>query len=231
MTSSRVSSASALRVDIFTLFPQWFNWFFEQRHITNAISAGSLEARLLNYRDYTPLKHNQVDDTPAGGGAGMVLRVDAVCAALEAVYGRDCAAIRDTRPVFLLSPRGRRLDDSLVSELAALPELTLLCGRYEGCDQRISDHLATGEISIGDFVVSGGELPAMVILDAVARRLPGALGSGESAIYESFSAELGGRREYPQYAKPADFRGWKIPEVLLSGNHAVIEKWRKDNLG
>jgi len=219
-----------MRVDVFTLFPEWFNWFFEQRHITNAVQARSLTARLFNYRDYTPLKHNQVDDTPAGGGAGMVLRVDAVCAALEGVYGSDCAGVKDERPVFMLSPRGRRLDEKLLVELSELSEFALLCGRYEGFDERVSEHMVTGEISIGDYVVSGGELPVMVLIDALARRLPGALGSEESAVYESFSEGLGGCLEYPQYTKPADFRGWKIPEVLLSGNHAEIEKWRRENL-
>lgn len=219
-----------MKIDIFTLFPEWFEWFFKQRHLSNAMETGILKAQLFNYRDYTPLKHNQVDDTPCGGGAGMLLRVDAVCAALEQVYGGDCAAVRQDRPVFLLSPRGRRLDEELVGELSRLPELTLLCGRYEGFDERICEHMATGEISIGDYVVSGGELPAMVVIDAVARRLPGSLGSGESAMYESFSKELGGRLEYPQYTRPADFRGWKAPEVLLSGNHAEIEKWRRQNL-
>jgi tRNA (guanine37-N1)-methyltransferase len=220
-----------MRIDIFTLFPEWFNWFFDQRHITNAVQAGSLAARLYNYRDYTPLNHNQVDDTPCGGGAGMVLRVDAVCAALEGVYGSDCAIVKDIVPVYMLSPRGRRLDEKLLTELGGLPEFTLLCGRYEGFDERVSEHLVTGEISIGDYVVSGGELPAMVLVDALARRLPGALGSEESAVFESFSAELGGQLEYPHYTKPADYRGWKVPEVLLGGNHAEIEKWRRRKLG
>lgn len=219
-----------MKIDIFTLFPEWFSWFFDQRHLTNAVQAGSLTAHLYNYRDYTPLKHNQVDDTPCGGGAGMVLRVDAVGAALEGVYGVDCAAVRDGRPVFLLSPRGRRLDEKLLTELGELSEFTLLCGRYEGFDERVSEHLVTGEISIGDYVVSGGELPAMVLVDALARRLPGALGSEESAVFESFSEELGGRLEYPHYTKPAEYRGWQVPEVLLSGNHAEIEKWRKEHL-
>ncbi len=219
-----------MRIDIFTLFPEWFSWFFDQRHITNAVQAGSLTARLFNYRDYTPLKHNQVDDTPCGGGAGMVLREDAVCAALEGVYGGDCAAVKEEQPVFMLSPRGRRLDEKLFMEMSELAVFTLLCGRYEGFDERVSEYLVTGEISIGDYVVSGGELPAMVLVDALARRLPEALGSEESAVYESFSAELGGRLEYPHYTKPADFRGWKAPEVLLSGNHAQIEKWRRENL-
>ncbi len=219
-----------MRIDIFTLFPEWFGWFFDQRHITNAVQSGSLTARLFNYRDHTPLSHNQVDDTPCGGGAGMVLRVDAVCAALEGVYESDCAMVKDVVPVFMLSPKGRRLDEKLLSELEALPEFALLCGRYEGFDERVSEHLVTGEISIGDYVVSGGELPAMVLVDALARRLPGALGSEDSAIFESFSEELDGRLEYPHYTKPAEFRGWKVPDVLLSGNHAEIEKWRRDNL-
>ncbi|MHB1324773.1 MAG: tRNA (guanosine(37)-N1)-methyltransferase TrmD [Thermoleophilia bacterium] len=220
-----------MRIDIFTLFPEWFNWFFDQRHITNAVQAGSLTARFYNYRDYTPLKHNQVDDTPCGGGAGMVLRVDAVCAALEGAYGGVCAAAKEVRPVYMLSPRGRRLDEKLLTEMSGLPEFTLLCGRYEGFDERVSEHLVSGEISIGDYVVSGGELPAMVLVDALARRLPGALGSEESAVFESFSEKLGGRLEHPHYTKPADFRGWKVPEVLLGGNHAEIEKWRREKLG
>lgn len=216
-----------MRIDIFTLFPQWFGWFFEQRHITNAMQAGELSVRLLNYRDYTPLKHNQVDDTPCGGGAGMVLRVDAVCAALEAVYETSCDRVRDERPVYLLSPRGKRLNSGLLGGLEGSSGFTLLCGRYEGFDERISEHMVTGEISIGDYVVSGGELPAMVVVDALARRLPGALGSGESAKYESFSAAFGGGLEYPHYTKPADFRGWQVPQVLLSGNHGEIETWRR----
>ncbi len=220
-----------MRIDVFTLFPQWFNWFFQQRHLTNAIQSGGLTARLFNYRDYSPLKHGQVDDTPFGGGAGMVLRVDVVCAALSAVYGGDCRAVKRKQPVFLLSPRGRRLGSMLLDELGSCGDFTLLCGRYEGFDQRISDHLATEEISIGDYVLSGGELAAMVLVDALARRIPGALGAEDSVRLESFSAGLDGRREYPQYTKPANFHGWQVPDVLLSGNHAEIEKWRRKHLG
>lgn len=213
------------------MFPRWFNWFFEQRHITNAMQAGALSVRLFNYRDYTPLKHNQVDDTPYGGGAGMVLRVDAVCAAMEAVYETNCEKVKDDRPVFLLSPRGRLLEENYLGEMASMPELTLLCGRYEGFDERICEYIANGEISIGEYVVSGGELPAMIVVDALTRRIPGALGSEESAVYESFSKELDGRPEYPHYTKPAEFRGWNAPDVLLSGNHAEIEKWRRKHMG
>jgi tRNA (guanine37-N1)-methyltransferase len=219
-----------LQIDVFTLFPQWFSWFFDQRHITNALQAGSLEARLFNYRDYTPLKHNQVDDTPCGGGAGMVLRVDAVCAALEEVYRSGCDSVREQRPVYVMSPRGRRLDEDVLAELSGHEQMTLLCGRYEGFDERIVEHIATDELSIGDYVVSGGELPAMVVIDALTRRLPEALGSEESALFESFSSGLDGRKEHPQYTKPAEYRGWAVPEVLLSGNHAEIEKWRRDKL-
>jgi tRNA (guanine37-N1)-methyltransferase len=161
----------------------------------------------------------------------MVLRVDVVCAALEAVYGCDCATVRDERPVFVLSPRGRRFGEPVIGELLQYEELTLLCGRYEGVDQRVSEHLASGEISIGDYVLSGGELPAMVIVDALARRLPGALGSEDSAIFESFSEQMEGGAEHPQYTKPAEFRGWRVPDVLLSGNHAEIDAWRRKHSG
>ncbi len=220
-----------MRIDIFTLFPQWFNWFFQQRHLTNAIQSGRLTVRLFDYRDYSPLKHGQVDDNPYGGGAGMLLRVDVVCAALSEVYGRNCEEVREKLPVFLLSPRGRRLGGELLDEMAGCGDFALLCGRYEGFDQRISDHLAREEISIGDYVLSGGELAAMVVVDALARRIPGALGDEGSALLESFSAGLDGRREYPQYTKPAEFHGWPVPDVLSSGNHAEIEKWRQEHLG
>jgi tRNA (guanine37-N1)-methyltransferase len=182
-----------------------------------------LELRLLNYRDTTPLKSGQVDDEPYGGGAGMVLRVDTVAAALDAAYGGP----PDHR-VVALTPQGRQLDQQLVEELADEKELTLLSARFEGFDERIVEHLATDAVSIGPYVLSGGELPAMVLLDAIARRLPGALGSEESGIEESFSAELEGGLEYPHYTRPAEFRGWSVPEVLLSGDHARIAEWRRE---
>jgi tRNA (guanine37-N1)-methyltransferase len=181
-----------------------------------------LELRLLNYRDTTPLRNGQVDDDPYGGGAGMVLRVDVVAAALEAAYGED----HDYR-VIALTPQGRRLDQELVEELAEEEHLTLLSARFEGFDERVVEHLATDTVSIGPYVLSGGELPAMVVIDAIARRLPGALGSEESAVEESFSAELDGGLEYPHYTRPAEFRGWPVPEVLLSGDHGRIEEWRR----
>ena len=182
-----------------------------------------LELRLLNYRDTTPLRNGQVDDDPYGGGAGMVLRVDVVAAALEAAYGEDTG-----HRVIALTPQGRRLDQELVEDLAGEEHLTLLSARFEGFDERVVEHLATEAVSIGPYVLSGGELPAMVVIDAIARRLPGALGSEESAVEESFSAELDGGLEYPHYTRPAEFRGWPVPEVLLSGDHGRIEEWRRE---
>ena len=182
-----------------------------------------LELRLLNYRDTTPLRNGQVDDDPYGGGAGMVLRVDVVAAALDAAYGED-----PSHRVIALSPQGRRLDQELVEELAGEEHLTLLSARFEGFDERVVEHLATEAVSIGPYVLSGGELLAMVVIDAIARRLPGALGSEESAVEESFSAELDGGLEYPHYTRPAEFRGWHVPEVLLSGDHGRIEEWRRE---
>jgi len=214
-----------LKLDIFTLFPDWFDWFRGQRHVANALSLGST-LDCVNPREHTPLGAGQVDDTPFGGGAGMVLRVDVMEAAMRARYGCDPVALGASRRVVALVPGGRLLDDRLVDELAGEPELTLLCGRYEGFDQRIVDHFATDEISVGRYVLSGGELAAMVVCDAVLRKLPGALGHADSAVEESFSAALGGMPEYPHYTRPADHRGWRVPDVLLSGHHAEIRRWR-----
>ena len=214
-----------MRIDVFTLFPEWFDWFADQRHVRNAVSAGS-ELSLIDYRDHTPLSAGQVDDTPFGGGAGMVLRVDVVEAALRNRYGDDPVAVRDRRRVIALDPGGRVLDDELVDELAAEPELTLLCGRYEGFDERILEHFVTDRLSIGRYVLAGGELAAMVVCDTVLRKLPGALGHADSAVEESFSAALEGGPEYPHYTRPAQWRGWGVPEVLLSGHHARIAAWR-----
>ncbi len=207
---------------VFTLFPEAFDWFRGQRHIANAEREG-LELRLLNYRDSTPLGAGQVDDAPYGGGAGMVLRVDVVDAALTAAYGEGTGA----RPrVVLLAASGRTFDEELASELAAEPALALLCGRYEGIDERVREHLADDAVSIGRYVISGGELAAMVIADAVVRKLPGSLGDAESAVEESFSAALDGAPEYPHYTRPASYRGWGVPEVLTSGDHERVREWR-----
>jgi tRNA (guanine37-N1)-methyltransferase len=214
-----------VEVDVFTLFPDAFEWFERQRHVANALAAGH-RLSYVNYRDHTPLKAGQVDDMPMGGGAGMVLRVDVVEAALRARYGLDPVKLSATRRVIALTPAGRILDEELVEELALAPALTLLCGRYEGFDQRVIDHFTTDEVSIGRYVLAGGELPAMVVCDGVMRKLPGSLGHADSAVEESFSRALGGAPEYPHYTRPADFRGWRVPEVLLSGHHARIREWR-----
>ena len=210
-----------MQLDVFTLIPQAFAWLTEQRPVA-AVLGGELDLRLFSYRDYTPLANSQVDDEPYGGGAGMVLRVDVVAAALEAAYG-DAPAHR----VVALTPQGRQLTQEVVEELAAEQTLTLLSARFEGFDERVVQHLASDAISIGPYVLSGGELPAMVLVDAIARRLPGALGSAESGLVESFSAELDGGLEYPHYTRPADFRGWRVPDVLLSGDHGKIDEWRR----
>lgn len=212
-----------MNIDVFTLFPQWFNWFFEQRHVRNALRLGH-DLRLFNYRDTTPLPHGQVDDAPYGGGAGMVIRVDAVDAALEAVYGPERSSPHARTAV--LTPAGRPFDDSVAEEFAVLERLTLLCGRYEGIDERVREHLADDAISIGRYVLSGGELAAMVIADAVMRKLPGSLGSSDSVLEESFSPALEGGPEYPHFTRPASYRGWEVPDVLLSGDHERVRRWR-----
>ncbi len=210
-----------MRIDVFTLFAEWFDWFAGQRHVRNAVELGS-ELRTFSYRDTTPLTGGQVDDAPYGGGAGMVMRVDVVDAALRAAYGDGPSGAR----VILLAPSGRPLDDALADELAGEPHIALLCGRYEGVDERVRDHLVDDAISIGPYVLSGGELAAMVVADTVIRKLPGALGHADSVVEESFSAALGGAPEYPHYTRPPSYRGWKVPEVLLSGDHARVREWR-----
>ena len=210
-----------MQLDIFTLLPQTFSCLTEHRPLA-AVLGSELELRLWSYRDFTPLSGRQVDDEPYGGGPGMVLRVDVVCAALDAVYG-DWSE----RRIVALTPKGRQLDQALVEELAGEDELTLLSARFEGFDERVVDCVATDAVSIGPYVLSGGELPAMVLLDAIARRLPGAV-RAESAVLESFSDALAGGLEYPQYTRPPEFRGWRVPSVLLSGDHRRIEGWRRE---
>ena len=215
-----------MKIDVFTLFPGWFAWFTEQRHVRNAV-AGGLELDLVDMRATTPLKAGQVDDTPYGGGAGMVLRVDVVEEALRARYRRDPLERAPGRRVVALAAGGRQFDDALATELSGASELTLLCGRYEGFDERVNEHLASDVVSIGPYVLAGGELPAMVVCDAVIRKLPGALGHAHSALEESWSEALGGAPEYPHYTRPVEWRGHRVPEILLSGDHARIESWRR----
>jgi tRNA (guanine37-N1)-methyltransferase len=216
-----------VKADVFTLFPQWFDWFRTQRHVENALALGH-SVETVDVRASTPLSWGQVDDAPFGGGAGMVLRVDVMEAALRDRYGVDPVALRSSRRVIALTPTGRVLDDALASELAACDELTLLCGRYEGFDERILEHFVTEQVSIGRYVLAGGELAAMVVLDTVLRKLPGVLGKDASAVEESFSEALEGAPEYPHYTRPAEWRGWAVPDVLLSGHHARVDEWRRE---
>jgi tRNA (guanine37-N1)-methyltransferase len=210
-----------VKLDVFTLFPEHFEWFLRQRHVANALAQGN-ELAFHNYRETTPLSAGQVDDAPYGGGAGMVMRVDVVDAALESAYGSG----RDRVRKIALAPNGRLFDEALAAELAEEDHVALLCGRYEGFDERAVEHLADEAISIGRYVLAGGELAAMVVCDAVLRKLPGALGHADSAVEESFSPALGGAPEYPHYTRPADWRGWTVPEILLSGHHERIRQWR-----
>jgi tRNA (guanine37-N1)-methyltransferase len=212
-----------VRLDVFTLIPGAFAWLRERRPVA-AVLGTELDLRIFNYRDTTPLSAGQVDDDPYGGGPGMVLRVDVVAAAFDAVY----SGVPEHR-VVALSPKGRQLDQELVEELATEPVLTLLSARFEGFDQRILDHLCTDVVSIGPYVLSGGEIPALAVVDAVARRLPGALTEGSGEV-ESFSAALDGGLEYPHYTRPAEFRGWEVPEILLSGDHGRIATWRSEQV-
>ncbi len=214
-----------MKVDVFTLFPGWFDWFMEQRHVVNARALGH-ELEAIDLRATTPLRGARVDDTPYGGGAGMVVRVDVVEAALARRWGADPVEQRGTRRVVALAAGGRAFDDALAAELAAEDELALLCGRYEGFDERVHEHLATDVVSIGPYVLAGGELAAMVVCDAVLRKLPGALGHPDSALEESFGPALGGAPEYPHYTRPARWRGHGVPSVLASGDHARVREWR-----
>ncbi len=212
---------ASLRVDLLTLFPGLFDGFLGESILKRAIERGLVEVHRWDIRDWAEGKHQQVDDRPFGGGPGMVLMAPPVVAAVEAV---QAAGERPGR-LIALSPRGRRLDQAAVRELAREPRLVLLCGRYEGFDERIFDVLRPELVSIGDYILSGGEVPAMVIVDAVMRLVPGVLGDDQSAEDESFGPE--GGLEYPHYTRPREFRGLTVPEVLLSGDHAAIARWRR----
>jgi tRNA (guanine37-N1)-methyltransferase len=216
-----------LELDVFTLFPHWFAWLSEERPVQNALASG-LRLGFHSYRDHSPLRHRAVDDTPFGGGAGMVLRVDVVCAAVEGAYGGALEEVRAARRIVALDAGGRPFDDAYARELAGSERVTLLCGRYEGFDARVLEHVATESLSVGPYVLSGGEPAAMIVVDALCRLLPGALGDERSSDEESFSPALGGALEYPHYTRPEEFRGWRVPEVLLSGHHGRIEAWRRE---
>jgi tRNA (guanine37-N1)-methyltransferase len=218
-----------LELDVVTLFPGYFDWLRETRPVRNAVAAGSLALRTIDLRGFGLGDYRQADDAPYGGGAGMVIRVDVVCAALEATYGGDIDAILAARRVAVLAPIGRELTDAVVTELAGLERLTLLAGRYEGFDQRVHDHLANDEISVGRYILSGGEIAAMAVVDAVTRKLEGALGKRESHEHDSYSEALGGLPEYPHYTRPEQFRGWGVPDVLRSGNHGEVARWRRES--
>jgi len=207
-----------VRIDLVTIFPRLCDGPLGEGIVRRAIDGGLVDVRVHDLRDYTSDRHRSVDDVSYGGGPGMVFKPEPLFRAVDAIRGE--AAI-DT--VILTSPQGRRFTQREAERLAALDHIVLLCGRYEGVDDRVREGLATEELSIGDYVLSGGELPALVIVDAVVRLLPGAVGDGESVAADSFSR---GMRDYPHFTRPAEFRGWRVPEVLLSGNHAEIRRWR-----
>jgi tRNA (guanine37-N1)-methyltransferase len=209
-----------MRIDILTLFPGMFAGPFSESIIKRAVDKGLLEIGLHNIRDYTEDRHHVVDDYPYGGGSGMVMKPEPVFRTLEALRTGE-----EARPVVvLMTPQGEVFSQRIAWELAREPWLALLCGHYEGVDERIREHMVDREVSIGDYVLTGGELPAMVVADAVVRLLPGVMGSAHSAEEESFSQDL---LEYPQYTRPASFRGWHVPEILLSGDHGAVDRWRR----
>jgi tRNA (guanine37-N1)-methyltransferase len=208
-----------MRFDVFTLFPEVFDPYLQASILHKAQEHHLIEVELHNIRDWATDKHHVTDDTPYGGGGGMVMKAGPIFAAVESVLGTPPSC-----PLIMMTPQGRPFTAQLARDLSGLPHIALLCGRYEGFDERVREHLVTDQISMGDFVLTGGELPALAIIDAVSRFLPGVLGDPEGAVDDSFASGL---LEYPHYTKPEDFRGWKVPEVLLSGNHAEINKWRR----
>jgi tRNA (guanine37-N1)-methyltransferase len=212
-----------LRVDVLTLFPGLFEGFLGESILKRAIDKDLVEVRRWQIRDWAEGVHKQVDDRPFGGGPGMILMAPPVVAAVEAVQGKGDTPGR----LIVLTPQGRRLDQAWVQELAGEPRLVLLCGRYEGFDERIFEELKTEPLSIGDYILSGGEVPAMVVIDAVMRLIPGVLGDAESPLDESFGPQ--GGLEYPQYTRPREYRGRSVPEILLSGDHAAIARWRESH--
>jgi len=207
-----------MKIDVLTLFPGMFTGPLDESIVRRARDTGRLDLKIHDLRTYTHDRHRTVDDKPFGGGPGMLLKPEPVFEAVEGLRGARTRTI-------LLAPAGRRLTQAIVRELAAAESLLLVCGAYEGFDERIREHLADDELSIGDYVLTNGALPAMIVIDAVCRLLPGVLGDDQSAADESFSHGL---LEYPHYTRPAEFRGWKVPDVLVSGNHAAIDQWRRE---
>ena len=212
-----------MRFDVLTIFPELVKGYFEDSIMKRALDEGAIELHLHDIRKYSKDKHKKVDDTPYGGGPGMLMTCQPLFDAIRAVKEQNKG------PVIFFTPQGERFKQEKAEKLADLNGMILLCGRYEGIDQRVRDELVDEEISIGDFVLTGGELAAVVVMDAVSRLLPGVLGKEESALEESFSPQLDSMLEYPQYTKPAEVEGLKVPEVLQSGNHAEIKKWQKEN--
>lgn len=209
-----------MRFDVFTLFPEVFEPYLQTSILQRALQRGLVEVKVHNIRDATTDRHHVTDDEPYGGGGGMVMKPEPIFAAVEGVLGSPPGC-----PVILLTPQGRVFTQGVVQELAQHPHLALLCGRYEGVDERVREHLVTDQVSIGDYVLSGGELPALVVIDAVARLIPGVLGDPDGAWDDSHASGL---LEYPHYTRPPEFRGWQVPEVLLSGDHGRIARWRRE---
>jgi len=208
--------AGMMRIDVYTVFPEYLEGALSASLLGKARAGGLLDVRMHDPRDWSTDAHRSVDDAPFGGGAGMVMMAEPLFAAVEAT--------EPIRPLFLLSPSGRRFDQSLARELVAGDGFSLVCGRYEGVDQRVAEHLCDDELSVGDYVLAGGEAAALIVIEAVARLVPGVLGNDESPAHESFTDGL---LEEPQYTRPAEFRGWEVPEVLRSGDHGRIEQWRR----
>lgn len=218
------------RIVVFALVPEAFSWFLLQHPVANAIESGAAALEIHNLRQYGKAPHHEVDDAPYGGGPGMVTRVDVVGDALEQVFGETAGHVRDKRDVYVLSAGGRPFDQSLSRELSKSErDLVLLCGRFEGFDARVETLFATGSLSIGPYVLAGGEVAALAVVEAVIRQLPGSLGNADSVLEESFSEGLGGMVEYPHYTRPRVYRDMEVPAVLLSGDHAAIARWRWEN--